>query len=546
MAAYDQVQIQGPPSAQQWAPPPIDFSPLAQIPAAMERGQQYGVQRQLQQMFPDGNIPMTTDANGNQQIDLHTIASKAMAIGGPAAAQPYMDMLLRLQSSQNTQGTIRGNTAPEATMAVAPSGAVQPAAPGSSTGQVPQGPPPNSLLGMLTDGYGESDAARLAPVIGKQIGVNPEDPLSAEQADSLRQQFPRIVQQAQASNPPPDRQPQGGPPFAPSTPGMRNPATKNAFDDGETIVPVGGAPQRGGGPRDPRLDLADQKEAEAAKNYSAAAAYGATPQMSSAAQARGEALTKSAQQLREAVFKAGEPTGPMKEAAAAGQTLPQYLETTKIGEGAGSAMGKRIGEVIESGGQAARHTLSTLNVMNDALDHAGTNISTGPGADFWLSVKQGAQNLFPDIQFKGLQESEIIKKLNAQLASESAKAMTARPSQLEFKAFMANNPGLGTSVQGTKFLIDVLSQMKQQDIALSRLAMNPQNRQNWPAVEDQFYADPKNQIRSPFTGQPLSGKEHVFAPPQGAIDFLRSNPNTRAQFEAKYGAGSSAQILGGR
>ena len=34
-------------------------------------------------------------------------------------------------------------------------------------------------------------------------------------------------------------------------------------------------------------------------------------------------------------------------------------------------------------------------------------------------------------------------------------------------------------------------------------------------------------------------------PPQAAIDYLKSNPGTKAQFEQKYGAGSAAQYLGG-
>ena len=75
---------------------------------------------------------------------------------------------------------------------------------------------------------------------------------------------------------------------------------------------------------------------------------------------------------------------------------------------------------------------------------------------------------------KGVAESaNTITKLNAQLAT-AAKAMTARPSQLEFQSFQKNNPGLMNSVEGSKVLLGVLRQTNQQKIDLGKLAMDPQ------------------------------------------------------------------------
>jgi hypothetical protein len=199
-------------------------------------------------------------------------------------------------------------------------------------------------------------------------------------------------------------------------------------------------------------------------------------------------LAQQAQTIQDAIKQAVEPTPLLKESAAAGLPPGQYQAEVEGFKKYGEAKGKRIGEVVEAGGLPARQTVRTLNTMEEALTRGGSNISTGPGAEQWLKVKQGANNLFPGL-FQGVPESETVQKLNAQLAAEAAKAMTARPSQLEFRAFMQNNPGLTTSVAGSKVLISVLRQAKEQDIALSRMAMNQDKLRNWTDVEDRFYAE---------------------------------------------------------
>jgi hypothetical protein len=73
---------------------------------------------------------------------------------------------------------------------------------------------------------------------------------------------------------------------------------------------------------------------------------------------------------------------------------------------------------------------------------------------------------------------------------------------------MANNPGLMNSTKGSYALINILRQAKEQELALSRHAMNAKNYDNWTDVEDKFFKD--NPLKSPFTGKPL-GQEA--APP---------------------------------
>jgi hypothetical protein len=156
--------------------------------------------------------------------------------------------------------------------------------------------------------------------------------------------------------------------------------------------------------------------------------------------------------------------------------------------------------------------------MDTALTLGGNNISTGPAARQVLDAKKAINNVFPGT-FKNVAEAETVDKLNAQLASAAAKAMTARPSQLEFKAFMANNPGLTTTKDGSKILLDIMRQTKQQDIALSQLAqtITPGNMHQWTDIENKFYRD--HPLVNRTTGYPIDAKQA----PDGR--WVRPNPD---------------------
>ena len=259
---------------------------------------------------------------------------------------------------------------------------------------------------------------------------------------------------------------------------------------GETFDSRSGAAQ----PSTPIGTLADaNRHDEMATRYNTlASAPRITPAQAAAAKAEGERHSSIAKEIRSQLGEYGKPA-----------TNPQVQGSLKQYEGAGTAIGKRIGEAVEAGGTGARHTVNVLGVMEDALRRGGDHIFSGPGSEMALKVKQAAANLGFDV--KGTTESETVSKLNAQLAAAAAKAMTARPSQLEFRAFMSNNPGLMTSTKGSLYLISVLRQATEQDIGLSREAMKKGNWDNWTEVEDRFYA--KNSIKSPFSGKPLAGDE---------------------------------------
>jgi hypothetical protein len=169
--------------------------------------------------------------------------------------------------------------------------------------------------------------------------------------------------------------------------------------------------------------------------------------------------------------KNAEKTPDQKAAEQAGfQDVPSYTAHLKAEEARGGAIGKRMADVIDAGGSHARNTLNNLNVMEDAIARGGDKIFTGPFAEEAQKLKQAYTNITGE-KLDGLQESEVVGKLNAFLAGEATKQISSRPAQFEFQTYLKNNPGLATSIEGTKKLINIMRQTTQQNIKLGRLAM---------------------------------------------------------------------------
>ncbi len=159
-----------------------------------------------------------------------------------------------------------------------------------------------------------------------------------------------------------------------------------------------------------------------------------------------------------------------------------------------------IGEIMKET-KTAPQALNALNIIEDTVKHEGPAMTTGPAAESVLKLRQTVNGLLGSNVMGDTSGPELIKKMNAQLASASLPAFTNRGTQFDLKVFMENNPGLNNSTQGTLFLTNILKQTHRQNLQLAQMAGDPKNWQNWPQVQQDFYQ--KNPIINPLTGTPL-------------------------------------------
>jgi hypothetical protein len=85
-----------------------------------------------------------------------------------------------------------------------------------------------------------------------------------------------------------------------------------------------------------------------------------------------------------------------------------------------------------------------------------------------------------------------------------AKTLTSRPTQFEFKTFLANNPGLLLDKTGTLRLASIFSQLSKREYDLGKLARESRdNWQNWDNIVEKYDSEKSHQIIDPVSKQPI-------------------------------------------
>jgi hypothetical protein len=210
----------------------------------------------------------------------------------------------------------------------------------------------------------------------------------------------------------------------------------------------------------------------------------------------------------------------LKSAAAPKIMLPEQEKAfeSELGKGQAQAVLKS-----KEGAEDARQIIDTVNIGRSLLNSGAI---TGFGADFLVNLNSGLKQAGIDLGY-------------ADAASNSQAYMSALGNNVGriIKLFGA---GTGLSDADREYAAQIAGgKIQLNEAALRRiLDINETASRNVIALHNKKSKDIKTNI--PLTVEmPL--RSNI---PQQAADYLRQNPNFRKEFDAKYGKGAAAEVLG--
>lgn len=511
------------------------FAAFDGIPDAIYKARDERAKNDLRDAFKDG-VPLTSDG----QPDFGEMAKVFFQKGGPEQGIAAANLGLqqsKLRAGQDMDATVNPPPASAQPSLVSPpsvnrSGSTVVAPPLNKGGAAPQnaGQPQQgggtlmqvlSAQGIPNDQLGAATAS-----IARQIGLqDPNQPIDLQDPQVRNVLVPAIqrlkqggigqVQPPQGQPHPQGQAPQGQPPAPQVQPQAPQPAPQVAQAQPQ---PQAAAPA-GQDPRFVGLVPAGRSPDVQVHLLQRAIDSGILP----------PEQVKSYQNSIDAIRKAAEPTTAEKDLMAS-QRNPKIDERAaqqKADEAHATGVAQsdiKEQDGIISAGQAARSRLATLNTISNIIS-TDKNMTLGFGAETALKVKKAFENLGFDVG--DLSGPQAIQKLNGLLAAESAKAVSPRPAQFEFKTFLNNNPGLDLDKAGNQRVIGIFSQLAKRDVDLGKLArQNRDNWQDWDSVVEKYDAKKENQIHDPVTGRIITTNSIVAPSPAKATQSAAAPPTT--------------------
>lgn len=549
MASWDTPAVAAPTTAN-YAPPVQDFSSIANLVQDFAKGRQMGREEDKANLFRNGIPRVGGGTTGD--YDLDKIATDTARVGGADYAKPFMDM--QLASQRARVGQQATDDADRLAAGGQPSGAAPIAhgAPKTAPGAAPAQPttsaaaskPATVMTILAAQGVPNDQLQAASESVSSQLGIGPNDPVNTQDPQVRNVLVPalqRLKGIGQVVSP--AAQP-AVPASAPQSAPQATPADRVAqgFDAASPSRP-------GPAQLQAQADRYGLAESHMTKQAIAAAALG---DAKSAEEMKAKAgyyhdLQKG---VLDQISKANEPTGNQKDyeyAVAHGfkgspDEWASQAEADKAtaGERAKSDV-KEQNEYIAAGKQAGNR-LTTLNTIGNIVN-SDNNLTLGFGADTALKIKMALKQL--GVPVGDLSGAEGIQKMNAALASEMAKSLSGRPTQFEFKSFMANNPGLLLDKTGNQRLIGIYSQLAKREYELGKQArQNADNWSNWDNVVEQY--DAKHPIIDPISKQPISTNSVVAPGPQGKAAPSPAAPAQEGAMAINPKTGERLKLQGGK